>query len=123
MGYSMLDEQVTKAVADSIAQIDRLLASGRFRALAYSWDEDKHLGGETFDTAQVVRDHIVAALEAVAAKHNVEIKRSEFVGRDRDGDFNYMIPRQPEVLFIFNDNEGEFYTHYNDPFNPFHIES
>jgi len=24
------------------------------------------------------------------------------------------------TLFIFNDNEEEFYAHYNDPANPYH---
>ena len=119
MGYSTLDERVVNAVADSIAQIDRLLASGRFTSLVYSYNSDTKLGGHIFDTAQVVRDHIVEQLESVAKKHNIEVKGSEFTGPDRDGDFNRMIKQQLERLFIFNDNEDEFYAHYHDGANPF----
>ena len=121
MGYSTLDERVTKAVADSISQIGRLLASGRFASLAFSWSDETKLGGRIFNTAQVVRDHIVAGLEAVAAKHSVALIRSQFAGAGVDGDFNYMITRQPEVLFVFNDNEEEFYAHYNDSENPYGV--
>jgi len=119
MGYSALDEQVVKAVADSIAQIDRLLASGRFTSLAYSWDSITKLGGRIFNTAQVVRDHIVTELDSVAKKYNIAVMQSKFSGPGRTGDFNYMIEQQPETLFIFNDNEEEFYSHYNDGANPF----
>jgi hypothetical protein len=119
MGYSTLDERVIGAVVDSIAQIDRLLVSGRFTGLAFSWNDETKLGGQIFDTAQVVRDHIVAGLEAVVAKHNVALIRSQFAGAGRDGDFNYMITRQSEVLFVFNDNEEQFYAHYNDSGNPY----
>lgn len=119
MGYSTLDERVTKAIVNSLNQIDRLLASERFDSLAFSWSHETKLGGGIFDTAQVVRDYIVTGLEAVAAKHNVSLIRSQFAGPGRDGDFNYMITRQPEVLFVFNDNEEEFYAHYNDSDNPY----
>jgi len=122
MGYSALDPRVVKALADSIAQIDRLLASGRFTSLAYSWDPITKLGGRIFNTAQVVRDHIVAELDAVAKKYDIAVIQSKFSGPGRDGDFNYMIEQQPRTLFIFNDNEGEFYAHYNDPGNPFRAE-
>ena len=119
MGYSALDEQVIKAVADSIAQIDRLLASGRFTSLAYSWDPITKLGGSIFNTAQVVRDHIVTELDGVAKRYNNAVIQSKFSGPGRAGDFNYMIKQQPGTLFIFNDNEDEFYAHYNDPGNSF----
>jgi len=120
MGYSALDERVVNAVADSIAQIDRLLASGRFTSLVYSWDPvKKQLGGRIFNTAQEVRDRIVAELDAVAQKHNIAGTRSKFAGSGRDGDFNLMIEEHLEWLFIFNDNEEEFYAHYNDGANPF----
>ena len=118
-GYSTLDERVVNAVADSIAQIDRLLASGRFTSLAYSWDPVKKLGGRIFNTAQEVRNRIVAELDAVAQKHNIAVTRSKYVGSGRDGDFNLMIEQQLETLFVFNDNEEEFYAHYNDGANPF----
>ena len=119
MGYSALDERVVNAVADSIAQIDRLLASGRFTSLAYSYNPDTKLGGRIFNTAQVVRNHIVEQLKSVAKKHNIKVEESEFTGPDRDGDFNRMIKEHLEWLFIFNDNEDEFYAHYNDGANPF----
>jgi len=65
-----------------------------------------------------VRDHIVDGLEVTAAKHSVSVIRSEFSAPDRDGDFNYMITRQSKTLFVFNDNEEQFYAHYTDPANP-----
>jgi len=119
MGYSALDERVVKAVSDSIAQIDRLLASGRFTSLAYSYNPDTKLGGRIFNTAQVVRDHIVEKLESLAKKRNITVIRSQFTSPGRAGDFTYMVTRQTDVLLVFNDNEEEFYAHYNDVANPF----
>lgn len=78
MGYSTLDARVVKAVADAMSQIDRLLAAERFASLAFSWSHETKLGGRIFNTAQIVRDHIVAGLEAVVAKHNVALIRSQF---------------------------------------------
>gem|GEM_PF-1815533 len=118
-GYSSMDDRVTRAVGDSILQIDRLLATGRFVALAFSWNKHTKLGGRLFNTAQPVRDHIVAGLESVAAKHGTGLTRSEFQGEGREGDFEFMIVRQTDVLFVFNDNEEEFYSHFNDPANPY----
>ena len=69
MGYSSLDTQVIRAISDSIMQIDSLLATGRFDSLAFSWNDATKLGGRIFKTAQVVRDHIVEQLIAVAARH------------------------------------------------------
>ena len=43
----------------------------------------------------------------------VKVIRSSFVGPSRDGDFSWMI-EQPEfstALFVFNDNEEQFYEH------------
>jgi len=120
-GYSSLDARVIKAVADSLAQVDQLLASGHFTALAYSWSKETRLGGRIFNTAQVVRDHIVDCLEITAAKREVSVIRSEFSELNCDGDFSYMITRQPKTLFIFNDNEEEFYAHYTDPANPYWV--
>ena len=119
MGYSALDSQVVAAVDHAISQIDRLLDSGRFDTLAFSYDPATKLGGRIFQTAQPVRDHIYDRLVAVAAKHEVSLLKSEFAGIGRDGDFSFMITRQPKTLFVFNDNEEEFYAHYNDPVNPF----
>lgn len=69
MGYSTLDDQVRAAVDDAIKQIDALLATGRFDTLAFSWDDETKLGGRIFDTAQEVRDYIVAELLAAASRH------------------------------------------------------
>lgn len=121
MGYSTLDERAIRAVVDSSAQIDRLLATGRFTALAFSWNDVTKLGGHIFDTAQVVRDCIVNQLEEVAAKHDVALIRSKYTGNGIVGDFNFMVIRQPEVLFVFNDNEEEFYKHFNDSGNPYGV--
>jgi len=121
MGYSTLDERAIRAVVDSIAQIDRLLATGRFTALAFSWNDVTKLGGHIFNTAQVVRDCIVDQLEEVAAKHDVALIRSKYTGNGVIGDFNFMVIRQPEVLFVFNDNEEEFYKHFNDSGNPYGV--
>lgn len=68
LGYSTLDAHVRKAVADSVAQIERLLQTGRFDTLAFSWDDRTRLGGRIFETKQEVRDHIVEELLAVAAR-------------------------------------------------------
>jgi hypothetical protein len=68
-GYSSLDEQVTRAIGDSIAQIDALLATGRYHSLAFSWNDDTKLGGRLFNTAQVVRDYIVDQIFDVAGRH------------------------------------------------------
>ena len=117
MGYSSLDAQVTTAVGHAIGQIDKLLATGRFDTLAFSYDPVTKLGGRIFSTAQVVRDHIYEQLVAVAAKHGVALLQSKFAGAGKDGDFEFMITRQPKTLFVFNDNEEEFYAHFNDPAN------
>jgi hypothetical protein len=110
---------VTSAVGDAIRQISNLLVTGRFDTLAFSYDPVTKLGGKMFSTAQVVRDHIYDQLVAVAAKHGVELLKSKFAGAGRDGDFEFMITRQPKTLFVFNDNEEEFYAHYKDPANPY----
>jgi hypothetical protein len=119
IGYSSLDAGVTQAVGDAIVQIDRLLTTKRFASLAFSWNDDTKLGGRIFNTARDVRDYIVAQLEAVAVNNNVQVIRSKFEGLGRDGDFNHMVNRHSDVLFVFNDNEEEFYAHYNDASNPF----
>jgi len=118
-GYSALDAQVTAAVGDAIRQISNLLATGRFDTLAFSYDPVTKLGGKIFSTAQVVRNHIYDQLVAVAGRYRVTLLPSKFAGAGKDGDFSYMITRQPKTLFIFNDNEEEFYAHYNDAANPY----
>lgn len=69
-------------------------------------------------TAQPVRDCIYDQLVAVAEKFGVELQKSKFMGEGKDGDFSYMITRQPETLFVLNDNEEELFAHFNDPANP-----
>ena len=68
-GYSWLDARVRGAIGDACAQIERLLASGRFDTLAFSWDDETKLGGRIFTTAQPVRDFIVEQLLATAARY------------------------------------------------------
>jgi hypothetical protein len=118
MGYSSLDAQVTTALGHAIGQIDKLLATGRSDTLAFSYDPITKLGGRIFETAQPVRDYIYDQLISVTAKHGVNLLGSKFAGPGKEGDFSYMITRQPKTLFIFNDNEEEFYAHYSDPANP-----
>jgi hypothetical protein len=69
MGYSSLDEHVTRAISDSISQIDALLATGRYTDLAFSWSDETKLGGKIFKTAQVVRDYIVDQIFDVAGRN------------------------------------------------------
>ena len=118
MGYSKLDAQVITVVGDAIRHIGALLATNRFDTLAFSYDPVTKLGGKIFETAQPVRDYIYEELSAVAARHGVKLLKSEFAGAGQDGDFTYMITRQLATLFVFNDNEDEFYAHYDDPANP-----
>jgi hypothetical protein len=119
MGYSTLDSQVTTAVGHAMSQIDKLLASGRFDTLAFSYDPITKLGGRIFETAQPVRDYIYDQLISVVAKNGINLLKSKFAGPGKEGDFSYMIRRQPKTLFVFNDNEEEFYDHYSDLANPY----
>ena len=43
----------------------------------------------------------------------VDVLRSRFTGTGQDGDFAWMItqPEYARTLFVFNDNEEEFYAH------------
>ncbi len=45
----------------------------------------------------------------------VKVIKSKFDGANKEGDFSWMIkqPHHARTLFIFNDNEGEFYEHFN----------
>lgn len=69
LGYKRLDDHVRAVLDDAFAQIGSLLASGRFDAVAFSWDDATKLGGSIFDTAQEVRDDIVERILAVASQH------------------------------------------------------
>lgn len=69
-------------------------------------------------TAQPVRDYIYDQLVAVAEQFGVDLQKSKSMGEGKDGDFSYMITWQPEALLVLNDNEEEFYAHFNDPANP-----
>lgn len=68
-GYSLLDTYVKQIIDYSMMQIDAMLASGRFASLAFSYNPETKLGGRIFNTAQEVRDYIVAELLRVASKH------------------------------------------------------
>lgn len=45
----------------------------------------------------------------------IEVIKSEFRSMGTEGDFSWMIqqPHHSSTLFVFNDNEGEFYKHFN----------
>ncbi len=45
----------------------------------------------------------------------VNVIKSKFDGPGKEGDFSWMIkqPHHARTLFIFNDNEREFYDHFN----------
>jgi hypothetical protein len=45
----------------------------------------------------------------------IEVIKSKFQGGGKEGDFSWMIkqPHHASTLFLFNDNEGEFYAHFN----------
>lgn len=45
----------------------------------------------------------------------VKVIKSKFEGAGKEGDFSWMItqPQYVRTLFIFNDNEGQFYDHFN----------
>jgi hypothetical protein len=45
----------------------------------------------------------------------IEVIKSKFHGGGKEGDFAWMIkqPHHQGTLFLFNDNEGEFYKHFN----------
>jgi hypothetical protein len=46
----------------------------------------------------------------------INVIKSTFSGTGREGDFSWMIeqPHHARTLFLFNDNEGEFYAHFNE---------
>lgn len=50
----------------------------------------------------------------------VQVIGSTFEGRNRVGDFTWMIeqPAYSDALFVFNDNEEQFRAHQRDPDNP-----
>ena len=66
-----------------------------------------------------MHSYIYDQLMALSSQEKVTLLKSKFTGEGKDGDFSHMIPRQPKTLFVFNDNEEEFYAHFNDPANPF----
>lgn len=69
MGYSCLDAHVLGVLDLAFSKLDELLATGRYDAVAFSWDDRTKLGGRIFETAQPVRDHIVERILATAASH------------------------------------------------------
>lgn len=67
-GYSSLDDHVRKVLEDAFQQIESLLKTGRYSAIAFSWSDETKLGGEIFKTAQPVRDFIVEQIFLTAEK-------------------------------------------------------
>ena len=68
MGYTSLDDHVKKVLADAFQQIESLLKTGRYSAMAFSWSDKTKLGGKIFDTAQPVRNYIVEQIFLTAEK-------------------------------------------------------
>ena len=68
-GYARLDAHVRSVLDDAFSQIDRLLATGYYDSVIFSWDDTTKLGGRIFNTAQDVRDDIVERILATAAGH------------------------------------------------------
>jgi hypothetical protein len=68
MGYTSLDDHVKKVLDDAFKQIESLLKTGRYTAIAFSWDDKTKLGGKIFETAQPVRDYIVERIFLTAEK-------------------------------------------------------
>jgi hypothetical protein len=120
-GYKFIDHHVTTVINHAFGQIDKLLATARFDTLAFSYNSDTKLGGNIFKTDQSVRDNIYERLVDVSLRHRVSLLKSIFEGHDKEGDFDYMIVRQPKTLFVFNDNEEQFYEHFNDLANPYRL--
>lgn len=54
----------------------------------------------------------------LSSQEKVTLLKSKFTSAGKDGDFSHMIAQQPKTLFVFNDNEEEFYAHFNDIANP-----
>jgi hypothetical protein len=47
----------------------------------------------------------------------IEVIGSVYTGKDKDGDFNWMIqqPQYADALFVFNDNEQQYTLHHDHP--------
>lgn len=69
LGYSSLDEHVSKVLTDAFSRLDSLLATGNYDSLIFSWDPATKFGGRIFDTSQVVRDYIYEQIVEVAGRH------------------------------------------------------
>lgn len=68
-GYSRLDDHVKQVLTDAFTQVESLISTRPFTSIAFSWDDNKKLGGRIFNTAQDVRDFIVEEIYRVAAKY------------------------------------------------------
>jgi len=68
-GYSRLDDHVKQVLTDAFTQVESLISTRLFTSIAFSWDDNKKLGGRIFNTAQDVRDFIVEEIYRVAAKY------------------------------------------------------
>ena len=47
----------------------------------------------------------------------IEVIGSVYTGKNKDGDFNWMIqqPQYADALFVFNDNEQQYTLHHDHP--------
>ena len=56
-------------IDEAIAQLDVLLATGRYERVVYSWDSArKTLGTGIFEVAREVTDYVVEQIEAAVAR-------------------------------------------------------
>lgn len=68
-GYAALDERTRCVIDEAIAQLDLLLATGRYERVVYSWDgRSQTLGTGIFEVAREVTDYIVEQIEAAVAR-------------------------------------------------------
>ncbi|CAB4963054.1 MAG: hypothetical protein F2842_10855 [Actinobacteria bacterium] len=68
-GYTALDERTRSVIDEAIAQLDVLLATGRYERVVYSWDSArKTLGTGIFEVAREVTDYVVEQIEAAVAR-------------------------------------------------------
>ena len=68
-GYTELDERTRSVIDEAIAQLDVLLATGRYERVVYSWDSArKTLGTGIFEVAPEVTDYVVQQIEAAVAR-------------------------------------------------------
>ena len=69
-GYRSLDA-ARGPVSDAVSVLDRLLASGNYERVVFSWNErEQTLGTGIFNPVREVKDHIVAEIERTVARYS-----------------------------------------------------